>query len=68
MASSESKTPEANYITRVNIVHPESTHVPPGALATQGDTKVTAAEAKGRQDLADATGVTVTGGSIKKGK
>lgn len=68
MAEIETKSPEANYLTRPNIVHPESNHTPPGPLATQGETKVVAAEAKGRQDTADATKVTVSGGSIRRGK
>jgi hypothetical protein len=69
MADVQTSSPEANYLTRNNIVHPASNL--PG---TTGDAMVTAAETAGRNDiqarLAYASGVaaTVTGGSIKKGK
>lgn len=62
-------SPEANYLARDNIVHPMSNL--PG---TQGDAHVAAAEAKGRLDIQNrltaqsGSAVTVTGGSIKKGK
>jgi hypothetical protein len=67
--SIETHSPEANYITRDNIVHPLSNL--PG---TQGDLYVAAAEAKGRLDIQNrlsasgATAITAAGGSIKKGK
>ena len=56
-------SPEANYLTRNNIVHPLSNL--PG---TQGDAAIAAAEAKARQDIADRKGVTATGGTIKKAR
>jgi hypothetical protein len=66
----ETSSPEANYLTRNNLVHPRSNL--PG---TQGDTHVAADEARGRADILArktyASGVAVTGlagGSIKKGK
>ncbi len=70
MAEIETSSPEANYLSRSNIVHPMSNL--PG---TQGDAHVAADEARGRADIlarkSYATGVAVTGlagGSIKKGK
>jgi hypothetical protein len=67
--SIESTSPQANYLTRNNIVHPMSTL--PG---TQGDAHVAADEALGRADIQNrktySSGVatTFTGASIKKGK
>lgn len=55
-------SPEANYLSRSNIVHPQSNR---GAA---GDGAVAVAEAKARQDIADRQGVTVSGGSIRKGR
>jgi hypothetical protein len=69
MAEIETCSPEANYLTRNNIVHPLSNL--PG---TQGDAEIAAQEARARAELsarkAYASGVAsaVTGGSIKKGK
>lgn len=55
--SVETASAEAAYLTKPNILHPET-------RAAQ----ITALEAKGRQDMADhRNGVTVTGGNIKKG-
>jgi hypothetical protein len=68
MAVPQSHSPEAAYLTKPNVVHPESTHPAGSALETQGNTKITAAEAAGRQHMADRTGATISGGSIKKGK
>ena len=69
MPDVETVTAEATYLTKGNIVHPESTHVPSNAqLDAQGLNKVTAFEAKARADLATAKGVTVSGGAIKRGK
>lgn len=59
----ETFSPEANYLTRDNIVHPLSNL--PG---TQGDARITAEEAKARAEYLARTGVTLSGGSIKKGK
>ena len=59
----ETSSPEANYLTRNNIVHPLSNL--PG---TQGDVHVAAAEVRARADIAARGGISVTGGSIKKGK
>lgn len=59
----ETYSPAANYLTRNNIVHPQSNL--PG---TQGDAHVTADEARARAEMADRHGVTATGGSIRKGK
>lgn len=62
-------SPEANYLTRNNIVHPLSNL--PG---TQGDAEIAAAEARGRADIAaratypSSTVIAVTGGAIRKGK
>lgn len=56
-------SPEANYLTRNNIVHPLSNL--PG---TQGDARIAAEEAKARAEASTRTGLTVSGGSIKKGK
>jgi hypothetical protein len=67
--SIETSSPEANYLTRNNIVHPRSNL--PG---TQGDAAVAADEAIGRADIqarkAYSSGVATTfsGASIKKGK
>ena len=62
--SIETFSPEANYLTRTNIVHPLSNL--PG---TQGDARITAQEVRARAEAAERRGVTsVTGGSIKKGK
>lgn len=70
MAEIETSSPEANYLTRNNIVHPLSNL--PGS---QGDANIAADEARGRADIlarkSYASGVPVTGlagGSIKKGK
>ncbi len=51
-------SPEANRLTRDNIVVPA--HLP--------DALVTALEVKARAEFADRTGTTLTGGSIKKAK
>ena len=59
----ETFSPEANYLTRTNIVHPASNL--PG---TQGDAIVAAAEAAARTEASVRHGVTITGGSIRKGK
>jgi hypothetical protein len=61
--SVETYSPEANYLTRSNIVHPLSNL--PG---TQGDARITALETRARNEYADRTGLTLTGGTIKKGK
>ena len=69
MSDVASSSPEANYLTRNNIVHPMSNR--PG---TQGDAHVAAAEAAGRADIAaratypSSTAITVGGGNIRKGK
>lgn len=63
-------TPDTAYLTKPNIVHPISNL--PG---TQGDTAVASSEAAARAEIQNrvqvASGgvsVTVTGGSVKKGK
>jgi hypothetical protein len=67
--SIENSSPEANYLTRNNIVHPMST-----LSGTQGDAHVAADEARGRADIQArktySSGVVTTfsGASIKKGK
>lgn len=61
--SANTTSPAANYLTRDNIVHPLSNL--PG---TQGDAMIAALEVSARAELAQRAGVTVTGGSIKKGK
>lgn len=54
--------PEAAYLTKDNIVHPQSNR---GAA---GDAHVAAAEATARIEMAQRRGVSsVTGGAIKKG-
>jgi hypothetical protein len=58
MTDVERSSPEAAYLTKPNIVHPQS-----GNAAV-----VAAAEAAGRADIAlRKGGVAVTGGAIKKG-
>lgn len=59
----ENKTPETAYLTKPNIVHPESNR--PG---TAGDARIAADEAAARAALGALHGVTATGGSIQKGK
>lgn len=69
MTDIASSSPEANYLTRNNIVHPMSNL--PG---TQGDAHVAADEARGRADIGaratypSSTAITVSGGNIRKGK
>jgi hypothetical protein len=59
----ENLTPETAYLTKPNIVHPESNRA-----GTAGDARVAADEVTARTALSNLHGVTVTGGSIKKGK
>lgn len=59
----ETKTPETAYLTKPNIVHPESNRA-----GTAGDTRIAADEAAARVELSGHYGVTATGGTIKKGK
>lgn len=54
----ESASPEANYLTRDNIVVPS--HIPAA--------EVTAMEARARAEIGGRAGTTVTSGSIKKAK
>lgn len=61
--SVETFSPEANYLTRNNIVHPLSNL--PG---TQGDARIAAEEVAARAEASLRHGVTVTGGAIRKGK
>ena len=61
--SVHSFSPEANYLSRNNIVHPASNL--PG---TQGDAVVAAAETAARAEASQRLGVTVSGGAIRKGK
>lgn len=49
-------SPEANYLTRDNIVHPRSSNA----------AVVAADEARARTEISQRTGLTVSGGSIKK--
>lgn len=58
----ENLSPETAYLTKPNIVHPESNR------GTAGDTRVAADEAAARAALSGLHGVTVTGGAIKKGR
>ena len=59
----ETHCPEAAYLTKPNIVHPQSNR------GTAGDAHVAAAEAIARAEIAQRhNGVAVTGGAIKKGK
>jgi len=60
--SKETSTPEAAYLTSPNIIHPQSER------GSAGESNVAAAEAVARADLAARTGVTITGGSIKRGR
>ncbi len=60
--SKETATPDTAYLTSPNIVHPESNR------GTAGDAAVAAAEAAARVELGIRRGVTVTSGSIKKGR
>lgn len=53
--SLDTYTAEAAYLTKTNIVHP-------GSAA-----QVTAAEAAARTEIAARKGLTVSGGSIKRG-
>jgi hypothetical protein len=52
-------SPEANYLTRTNIVHQGGPLVPTATI--------TALEARARAEFADRTGTTLTGDTIKKG-
>lgn len=56
-------SPEANYLTRTNIVHPAS-----NAGTAAGDATIAAAEVAARADSTARLGVTVSGGTIKKGR
>lgn len=61
-------SPEANYASRDNIVHPASNYG-----TTTGENIVKAAEARAQQELTDRIGgslvtVTVATGAIKRGK
>lgn len=59
--SVETCSPEANYLTRNNIVHADSAFIPAATL--------TAKEAAGRAEMAARNGIaSVSGGSITKGK
>ncbi len=60
--SKEIFTPDTAYLTSPNIVHPQSER------GTPGDSAVAAAEAAARVELGIRRGVTVTSGSIKKGR
>lgn len=53
-------SPEAAYLTASNIVHPQSNR------GSAGDPYVAADEVRARSDIQVRTGVTVSGGSIKK--
>lgn len=59
----ETFSPEVSYLTRDNIVHPLSNL--PG---TQGDARIAAEEVAARAEASARRGLTVTGGSIRKGK
>lgn len=65
----ETSSPEANYATRTNIVHPESNVGTANATA-----RVDAAESRGNADIAarksyeSGVAVTVSGHTIKRGK
>jgi hypothetical protein len=52
-------SPEANYLSRTNIVHQGGPAVPAA--------EISALEARARTEFAVRTGATLTGGSIKKG-
>jgi hypothetical protein len=58
--SIETMSAEAAYLTKTNIVRPDY----PGSGGAIADHAAT--EAKARADIAARTGVTVTGGSIKR--
>lgn len=58
--SVETFNPDCTYLTKTNIVHPQSNR------GSAGDTQVAAAEAAARAELTTRHGVTVTGGAIKK--
>ena len=60
--SVESFNEDTAYLTKANIVHPQSNR------GTAGDPYVTAAEGNARNELSSRRGVTVTGGAIKKGR
>jgi hypothetical protein len=66
--SVQNTSPEAMYLTKPNIVHPDSTYATGTPLATEGERRVLADEVRGRADIATRKGVTVTGGAIKRGK
>lgn len=65
----ETSSPEANYATRTNIVHPES-----NVAHANSEARVVAAEARGNADIAArksyeaGVAVTVSGHTIKRGK
>lgn len=63
MTTVDPATPDTAYLTKSNIVHPQSNR---GAA---GDIFVTEAEARARAEMATRNGgTTVTGGSIRKGR
>ncbi len=65
----ENSSPEANYATRTNIVHPESNIAHANSVA-----RVDAAEARGNLDIQNrktyesGVATTVSGHTIKRGK
>lgn len=62
--SVDSTSADAAYLTKPNIIHPESEK---GTAA--GETRVAAAEARARADIgARHGGVAATGGAIKRGR
>lgn len=58
----ETVSPQAAYLTKDNIVHPQSNR------GTAGDAAVAADEARARAELQARTGLTISGGNIKKGR